>query len=123
MGATNYDVPTNYQEGVKQISEDSVKLEKLKNLAQEGKRYWKEIEEGTLSFRRQEVEVEELEGVTLAELREFHVRHFERGSKERRKLSVRIVSGKTPKREDAEEGERIEDVYKFKRGLQTYSLI
>ena len=99
------------------------KLEKLKNLAQEGKRYWKEIEEGTLSFRRQEVEVEELEGVTLAELREFHVRHFERGSKERRKLSVRIVSGKTPKREDAEEGERIEDVYKFKRGLQTYSLI
>ena len=72
----------------------AVKSEKLKNLSEEAKRYWKEIDEGTLHFKRQDLEVEELKKLTKQDLLEFSKSQFDANSKDRRKLSIRVISTK-----------------------------
>lgn len=101
---------------------EQTKLEKLKNLSQEGKMYWKEIDESTLCFRRQEEEVEELKKVSKAELLEFHDTYFDASSTSRRKLSIQMVSQKmsSPKEEGRSRATSIEDVHRFKRGMAIY---
>ncbi|QDZ21486.1 insulinase-like metalloprotease [Chloropicon primus] len=98
---------------------EQVKLEKLKSLGQESKRYWKEIDESAFSFKRQELEVEELKKLTREELLEFHQTYFEVGSANRRKLSIHMVSHKMPNPEGDGKSDAavIEDVHKFKRTM------
>ena len=101
------------------------KLEKLKNLGQEGKRHWKEIDESMFVFDRQEKEVEELKGVTKADLLDFHDQYFLNREK-RKKLSVYLVSqqAQSTGAPDPLDGVApIEDVYKWKRGMPVYPAV
>jgi insulysin len=104
----------------------SVKSEKLKTLSEEGKRYWREIDEGGLHFKRQDLEVEELKKITKEDLVAFSKTQFDANSTSRRKLSVRVVSAKAEEiKEDlqAEDKERhisIQDMQEFKRGLPVF---
>jgi len=106
-----------------------VKTEKLKSLAQEGKRQWAEIDEGSLEFERQEREVQELKKVSKQDLLNFDRATMGAASATRRKLSVQLVSQKMaapPAKEGGEDPQsiaslvQIEDRRAFKKELATW---
>ena len=104
----------------------AVKSEKLKNLSEEATRYWKEIDEGTLHFKRQVLEVEELKKLTKQDLLEFSKSQFDANSKDRRKLSIRVISTKAEavkkelEDEDTNRHIKIESISEFKSRLPVF---
>lgn len=70
-----------------------IKLEKHKNLWEESRFYWGEIEDGTLTFDRPQVEVEALKKVNKEELLDFVAQNIARNSPNRRKLSIQVYGG------------------------------
>jgi len=78
----------------------SVKEEKLKTLSQEGKKFWREIDEGSLHFQRKDREVAALKTVTKEDLVKFSTDTFSRSSDMRSKVSVHFVSQKAKPSEE-----------------------
>ncbi|KAG0627873.1 hypothetical protein M758_2G234700 [Ceratodon purpureus] len=70
-----------------------IKLEKHKNLWEESRFYWGEIEDGTLTFDRPQVEVAALKKVSKEELLDFVAQNIARNSPNRRKLSIQVYGG------------------------------
>ncbi|XP_024393849.1 insulin-degrading enzyme-like 1, peroxisomal isoform X2 [Physcomitrium patens] len=70
-----------------------IKLEKHKNLWEESRFYWGEIEDGTLTFNRPQVEVAALRKVNKEELLDFVAQNISRKSPNRRKLSIQVYGG------------------------------
>lgn len=66
------------------------KLEKHKNLREESRFYWREIDDGTLKFDRKEVEVAVLRNLTKEDLIEFFSTYIKLGAPKRRKLSLQV---------------------------------
>ncbi|CAO3593944.1 unnamed protein product [Absidia cylindrospora] len=74
----------------------SKKLEKDKNLGQEGGKYWAHIHSGYYEFDQVDNDVNELKLVTKASLLEFVAKYIHPLSTHIRKLSVHIQSQKVP---------------------------
>ncbi|RUS32698.1 Metalloenzyme, LuxS/M16 peptidase-like protein [Jimgerdemannia flammicorona] len=72
------------------------KLEKDKNLGQEGGRYWAHVHSGYYEFDQVETDVTELRTITKNSLLEFFNAHIHPSSSLRRKLSVHLRSQKIP---------------------------
>ncbi|KAG0570443.1 hypothetical protein KC19_6G162300 [Ceratodon purpureus] len=70
-----------------------IKLEKHKNLWEESRFYWGEIEDGTLTFDRAQVEVAALKKVSKEDLLHFVAQNIARSSPIRRKLSIQVYGG------------------------------
>ena len=102
----------------------AVKTEKLKSLAQEGRRYWGEIDKGSLHFKRQELEVEALKKLTKQDLLQFDAETFGADSNKRKKLSVHILSEKVeldPSSTNSSAASvKIDDMYQFKRSMPVF---
>ncbi|CAO3650854.1 unnamed protein product [Cunninghamella echinulata] len=74
----------------------SKKLEKDKNLGQEGGKYWAHIHSGYYEFDQVDKDVQELKSITKESLLEFMENYINPTSPSIRKLSVHIQSQKTP---------------------------
>ncbi|ORZ23957.1 Metalloenzyme, LuxS/M16 peptidase-like protein [Absidia repens] len=74
----------------------SKKLEKDKNLGQEGGKYWAHIHSGYYEFDQVDNDVKELKLVTKESLLEFVAKYINPSSANIRKLSVHIQSQKVP---------------------------
>nr|PNR46368.1 hypothetical protein PHYPA_013487 [Physcomitrium patens] len=70
-----------------------IKLEKHKNLWEESRFFWGEIEDGTLTFDRPQVEVAALKMVNKEDLLSFVAQNIARDSPNRRKLSIQVYGG------------------------------
>ncbi|KAG0170307.1 Insulinase (Peptidase M16) [Apophysomyces sp. BC1034] len=72
------------------------KLEKDKNLGQEGHKYWTHIHSGYYEFNQVDKDVQELKTVTKESLLEFMSTYIDPTSSSVRKISVHLQSQKTP---------------------------
>lgn len=114
------------------------KLERPKRLREVAARDWREIDDGTGRFAREEDEVAELRSLTLQDLVDFYVHHVIKSST-RRMMTVRIEA--TPPGEEygtttivqgggegetgevgfnSQEIEAVDDVYQWKRAQELY---
>jgi len=67
-----------------------VKLEKHKNLREQSRFYWREIEDGTLKFDRKKIEADVLRKLTKQDLIFFFNNYIKLGCPGRRKLTVQV---------------------------------
>ncbi|KAF7727647.1 Insulinase (Peptidase M16) [Apophysomyces ossiformis] len=74
----------------------SKKLEKDKNLGQEGHKYWTHIHSGYYEFNQVDKDVQELRMITKESLLEFMSTYVDPTSSSVRKISVHLQSQKTP---------------------------
>jgi insulysin len=110
----------------------SERMEKLKNLNEEGSRFWHHIQSEVYHFQQREDDVEALKGVTKEDMLAFYDRFINPDSGRRRKLSVYLRAQAGTAVEDGEAGEgaekneeklenskpiKIEDVREFKATL------
>eukprot|EP00897_Mesotaenium_endlicherianum_P007056 jgi/Mesen1/6379/ME000329S05544 len=72
----------------------ALKLEKHKNLSEETSAFWPEIDDGTLLFKRAEIEAGALKEVGLEDLRSFFSQRVKSGGPLRRKLSVHVIGAR-----------------------------
>ncbi|CDH56832.1 a-pheromone processing metallopeptidase ste23 [Lichtheimia corymbifera JMRC:FSU:9682] len=72
------------------------KLEKDKNLGQEGGKYWTHIHSGYYEFDQVDKDVKELKMISKESLLEFFDHHIDPASDNVRKIAVHIQSQKTP---------------------------
>ncbi|KAI9809491.1 MAG: Insulinase (Peptidase M16) [Phylliscum demangeonii] len=68
------------------------RLEKLKNLSEESRRFWKHIEKGDLNFEQSEEDAESIQPVSKAQIIDFFEQYIRPGSTTRSKLSVHLFS-------------------------------
>ncbi|KAJ2957690.1 hypothetical protein NQZ79_g6671 [Umbelopsis isabellina] len=76
----------------------SKKLEKDKNLGQEGGKYWAHIHSGYYEFDQVDTDVQELQTISKDSLLEFVDKYVMPSSTESRKISVHLQSQKVPKK-------------------------
>ncbi|KAG1074055.1 hypothetical protein G6F42_025747 [Rhizopus arrhizus] len=74
----------------------SKKLEKDKNLGQEGGKYWTHIHSGYYEFNQVDTDIKELRLIQKEDLLDFMTEYIDPQSPSVRKLSVHIQSQKTP---------------------------
>ncbi|KAL0720420.1 hypothetical protein Bca4012_035019 [Brassica carinata] len=67
-----------------------MKLEKYKNLKEESRFYWQEIQRGTLKFNRKEAEVAALRQLQKQELIDFFEEYIKIGAAKKKSLSIRV---------------------------------
>ncbi|XP_071716303.1 insulin-degrading enzyme-like 1, peroxisomal [Rutidosis leptorrhynchoides] len=101
-----------------------MKLEKHKNLREESRYFWREIEDGTLKFDRKDHEVAELRQLTKAELIQFYDEHIKAGAQQKKALSVQVYSTAHSTEETPDNTESnvvdIDDVFSFRRSRPLY---
>jgi insulysin len=72
------------------------KLEKLKNLEQEGARFWSHISSGYFRFEQVDIDVEHLRNLTQEEMVEFFQHYISPTSPHRAKLSIQLAAQSSP---------------------------
>ncbi|KAK0408320.1 hypothetical protein QR680_003887 [Steinernema hermaphroditum] len=118
--------PEDYQKHVDALAVS--RLEKPKYIRQCFQELWSEIDSRQYSFKRAEIEVEELRKITKEDLLQFYDEKIAAGSEKRQKISIRIYStvkkgeGEEKKEASDEEqgGQKITDIESFKSGLPLY---
>lgn len=98
------------------------KLEKPKNLIEETRIYWSEIASGFYEFDRSTVEVPALRRVTKADVLAFCDEYLVDGAARRRVISIRTLPAHGQPLEQEDPSVPIEDLARFKRGLDLYAL-
>ncbi|CAH8265600.1 unnamed protein product [Arabidopsis lyrata] len=71
-----------------------MKLKKHKNLKEESRFYWREIQSGTLKFNRKEAEVAALKQLQKQELIDFFDEYIKVGAARKKSLSIRVYGSK-----------------------------
>eukprot|EP00271_Cylindrocystis_brebissonii_P018956 TRINITY_DN5550_c0_g1_i1.p1 TRINITY_DN5550_c0_g1~~TRINITY_DN5550_c0_g1_i1.p1 ORF type:complete len:1062 (+),score=215.89 TRINITY_DN5550_c0_g1_i1:412-3597(+) len=71
----------------------ALKEERHKNLSEEVRAHWKEIDQGTLMFDRVEREVKELRKLSLPDVQQFFAQFVKRDGPQRRKVSFQVFGG------------------------------
>lgn len=105
-----------FQSNLKQLTDEEfkrnvntlveLKLEKHKNLREETRFYWGEIDDGTFKFDRQKDEVAALQKLNKEDLIDFYRNYIKVSGKDRAKLSIHVYGSsheqefKTPKLEE-----------------------
>ncbi|KAF2021275.1 hypothetical protein BU24DRAFT_416934 [Aaosphaeria arxii CBS 175.79] len=79
------------------------RLEKLKNLTQEGNRFWNHIYSDAYDFLQADEDVEQVGLLTKEDLKTFYAQHISPSSSRRAKLSVHLIAQAKPKEPTAEE--------------------
>ncbi|KDP26057.1 hypothetical protein JCGZ_21090 [Jatropha curcas] len=104
-----------------------MKLEKHKNLREESRFYWREIDDGTLKFDRRDSEVAALRQLTQKEFIEFFNENIKVGAPQKRTLSVRVYGGLHSSEYTSDKSEavppnsvQIDDIFSFKRSQPLY---
>uniref|UniRef100_A0A1J3JW63 Zinc-metallopeptidase, peroxisomal n=2 Tax=Noccaea caerulescens TaxID=107243 RepID=A0A1J3JW63_NOCCA len=98
-----------------------MKLEKHKNLKEESRFYWREIQSGTLKFNRKEAEVAALEQLQKQELIDFFDEYIKVGAARKKSLSIRVYGSHHLKEMASDKDEvpspsvEIEDIVGFRK--------
>uniref|UniRef100_A0A1J3GFR1 Zinc-metallopeptidase, peroxisomal n=1 Tax=Noccaea caerulescens TaxID=107243 RepID=A0A1J3GFR1_NOCCA len=98
-----------------------MKLEKHKNLKEESRFYWREIQSGTLKFNRKEAEVAALEQLQKQELIDFFDEYIKVGAARKKSLSIRVYGSQHLKEMASDKDEvpspsvEIEDIVGFRK--------
>lgn len=100
----------------------AIKLVKPKMLDEEARTFWNEIIPKQYSFRRKNIELEELKSITMDDVIQFHNTYISPASKDRKRLVV-IVPGKEAECLSGSEKNWhvIEDVLNFKASRPLHS--
>ncbi|XP_019101972.1 PREDICTED: insulin-degrading enzyme-like 1, peroxisomal [Camelina sativa] len=98
-----------------------MKLEKHKNLKEESRFYWREIQSGTLKFNRKEAEVAALKQLQKQELIDFFDEYIKVGAEKKKSLSIRVYGSQHLKEMASDKNEvpspcvEIEDIVGFRK--------
>ncbi|KAL0665854.1 hypothetical protein Bca4012_028558 [Brassica carinata] len=98
-----------------------MKLEKYKNLKEESRFYWQEIQRGTLKFNRKEAEVVALRQLQKQELIDFFEEYIKIGAAKKKSLSIRVYGSQHLKEMASDKDEvpspsvEIEDIVGFRK--------
>uniref|UniRef100_M4CKB4 Insulin-degrading enzyme-like 1, peroxisomal n=1 Tax=Brassica campestris TaxID=3711 RepID=M4CKB4_BRACM len=98
-----------------------MKLEKYKNLKEESRFYWQEIQRGTLKFNRKEAEVGALRQLQKQELIDFFEEYIKIGAAKKKSLSIRVYGSQhlnemaSDKDEVPSPSVEIEDIVGFRK--------
>lgn len=98
-----------------------MKLEKHKNLKEESRFYWREIQSGTLKFNRKEAEVSALKQLQKQELIDFFDEYIKVGAARKKSLSIRVYGSQHLKEMASDKDEvpspsvEIEDIVGFRK--------